>query len=139
MGDRLVVVGALISDGDRFLMTQRYDSDPSWPGCWEFPGGKVEPGESDGDALERELREELGVEVQAGERFLRVEVPRPDGRLLDFRVLRCVLRSGTPQPLEVQAIRWLDLAGAKALAVPRADEPVLARIESDGLDSSRLD
>ncbi len=139
MGDRLIVVGALISDGDRFLMTQRYDSDPSWPGCWEFPGGKVEPGESDQAALERELQEELGIDVRAGEQFIRVEVPRPDGRLLDFRVLRCVLRSGTPQPLEVQAIRWVDLDEAQTLAVPRADEPVLSRIGSDGLDTARLD
>ena len=133
------MVGALIADGERFLMTQRYDSDPSWPGRWEFPGGKVEPGESDAEAIQRELREELGVDVVAGERFERVDFPRADGLTLDFRVLRCRLLDGTPEPLQVQAIRWVDLAEARSLPVPPADLPVLARIESDGLDSGRVD
>ena len=60
------VVAALIWRGDRVLVQQRPLSARQLPGMWEFPGGKVEPGESDGEALRRECFEELGVDVAVG-------------------------------------------------------------------------
>src|SRR6266545_5054036 len=67
MGDPLVVVGAAILDGGRLLAAQRGEP-PALAGGWELPGGKVEPGESEEDALVRECREELGVEIALGKR-----------------------------------------------------------------------
>lgn len=73
-------------------------------GRWEFPGGKVEDGESDVAALVRECREELGVEVAVGER-LGDDLPIPGGRVL--RVFACTLTEGEPVAYEHRALRWL--------------------------------
>ena len=98
-----VVAAAIIRDG-RLLVAQR-SSPPELAGQWELPGGKAEPGETTADALRRELREELGVEITVGER-VGGEVPLGDGRML--RAYRVEMVSGTPQPLEHAALRWVD-------------------------------
>jgi len=130
--DTLHVVAALIQDGNRFLVTQRMDNDPGWPGHWEFPGGGVETGESDEVALTRELREELAIEVEVGELFERVHDRTTTGRPLDMRIYRCRIDSGEPQAIEVQAIRWIRIEDAETLAFPTADMPVLARLHRSG-------
>lgn len=98
-----VVAAAIIRDG-RLLVAQR-GSPPELAGQWELPGGKAEPGETTEDALRRELREELGIEISVGER-VGGEVPLADGRML--RAYRVEVVSGTPQPLEHAALRWVD-------------------------------
>jgi len=65
MRPRKLVVAALMRDGTRILMSRRRADQPM-PGLWEFPGGKVEPGESPTVALAREVREELGCDVEVG-------------------------------------------------------------------------
>jgi len=129
----LRVVGGLIVRGDTFLLAQRRLDDASWPGTWEFPGGKVDLGENDKDALERELEEELDVEVEVGRQFIRVQHDLGDARLLDFRVYLCTLDDGEPTPVECAAVRWVTLAEAQDLATPPADQPVLQRIAEQGL------
>ena len=69
------VVAAVIRDGDRVLATQRGYGE--FEGMWEFPGGKIEPGESHVVALKREIREELAVDVAVGERIYTVEYDYP--------------------------------------------------------------
>jgi 8-oxo-dGTP diphosphatase len=126
----LRVVGGLLRDGDRILLAQRPPGS-SYGGCWEFPGGKVEPGESDAQALARELSEELGVTVRVEELVAQVEHPYP-AFLIDFRVYACALVAGTPRCLGVHALRWVRLADgvdeSVGLPVPPADEPVLAAV-----------
>lgn len=98
-----VVVGAAIVRGGRLLAAQRAGP-PALAGGWEFPGGKVEPNESDQAALVRECREELGVTVALGERI------GADWRLRGGAVLRVwigELLEGEPRPLEHLALRWL--------------------------------
>ncbi|MFC9516687.1 (deoxy)nucleoside triphosphate pyrophosphohydrolase [Nocardiaceae bacterium NPDC056970] len=102
-GEREVVAAALIRDG-RLLLAQR-TRPPELAGLWELPGGKVEPGESPSAAVRRELREELGVEVTAGER-IGADVPLRGGLVL--RAYRADLVSGTPQALDHAALRWVD-------------------------------
>jgi 8-oxo-dGTP diphosphatase len=102
----LVVGAALIEDGR--LLAARRTEPPEVAGRWEFPGGKVEPGETPETALARELREELGVEAEVQGR---VPGEWPVGRGMMLRIYRARLLSGTPQPLEDHdALRWLTAA-----------------------------
>jgi 8-oxo-dGTP diphosphatase len=96
-----LVVGAALVDAGRLLAAER-TSPPALAGLWEFPGGKVEAGETDEEALARECREELGVVVAVGR--LLGEVPIPVGTL---RVYRCTVLAGTPQAREHARLRWL--------------------------------
>ncbi|MFC0453031.1 (deoxy)nucleoside triphosphate pyrophosphohydrolase [Rhodococcus jostii] len=98
-----VVAAAIIVDG-RLLLAQR-TRPPELAGLWELPGGKAEAGETAEDALRRELREELGVEVTGGDR-IGGDVPLPDGRVL--RAYRVELVSGTPVALDHAELRWVD-------------------------------
>ncbi|MGN6242746.1 MAG: (deoxy)nucleoside triphosphate pyrophosphohydrolase [Motilibacteraceae bacterium] len=99
-----VVVGAALLDGDRLLAARR-SAPAHLAGRWELPGGKVEPGESDEAALVRECREELGVQVELGER---VGGDFPLGAELVLRVWTARSVTGEPRPLEDHdELRWL--------------------------------
>jgi mutator protein MutT len=99
------VVAALIRAGGQVLLTQRK------PGrhlglSWEFPGGKVEAGETDEQALRRELREELGVDVAVGTRCF--ETRHNYGtREMHLLVYRCRLVDGEPKAIDVNAVEWV--------------------------------
>lgn len=97
-----VVAGAIVSAG-RLFATQRGYGD--WAGWWEFPGGKIEPGEAPEEALRRELREELALEVRVGEEVTRVEYDYPKFHL-SMRLFLCI-PEGEPTLREHSAARWL--------------------------------
>lgn len=103
-----VVVAAAIIDrwGDRprVLAAQR-TGPPALAGCWEWPGGKVEPGESDADALRRECREELGVDIELTGR-LGSDLSVAGGHWT-LRLWAAVIVAGTPRCLEHAALSWL--------------------------------
>ena len=98
----IVVAGALIVDG-ALLVAQR-DRPPELAGRWELPGGKVDDGESDADALARELREELGIEVSVGERLGADVALSATTTLRAYRVTRI---GGDPHPHDHRALRWV--------------------------------
>jgi 8-oxo-dGTP diphosphatase len=110
----IVVGAAIIADG-RLLAAQRAEP-PELAGGWEFPGGKVDPGEADEDALVRECREELGVEVKLGER---IGGDWPLTATTVLRVWTAEITEGTPRPLEHRALRWL--AADEVYQVPWLD------------------
>lgn len=98
-----VVVGAAILDHGRLLVAQR-GYPPALAGRWELPGGKVDPGERDEDALIRECREELGIEVRLTQR-LEGEWQIPPSAVL--RVWVASIVSGAPRGIEHAALRWV--------------------------------
>ena len=129
LAPRLVVGAAIVDDLDRptRLLAARRTGPPALAGGWELPGGKVDPGEDSVTALHREVREELGVQVELGR-----EVPGPvDGAwpLGDRYVMRVWLArvtTGRPEPLEDHdELRWLDLADAFAVEWLPADLPIV--------------
>ena len=114
----MAVVAAVIEDDDRFLLTRR-QSGVHLAGMWEFPGGKIDPGETDRGALERELREELDVDVDVGERMYHTRHAYAD-RTVELTFYRCTLRNA-PQPLLGQEMRWVPRAELASLGFPPAD------------------
>jgi len=101
--DRQVVVGAAIVRDGRVLAARR-TAPASAAGRWEFPGGKVEPGETEAESLVREIAEELGVRVSVGA-WLAGEQPIGDRYLL--RVALAWAEEGEPTPTEHDLVRWL--------------------------------
>ncbi|GAA1678894.1 (deoxy)nucleoside triphosphate pyrophosphohydrolase [Glycomyces endophyticus] len=99
-----VVVGAAIRDGRAILAAKRAYP-PELAGLWEFPGGKLEPGETEPEALRRECREELGVEITVGERVLG-DLATGGGRFT-LRVYYADLAGGEPHAKEHAELRWL--------------------------------
>ncbi|MBA4025271.1 MAG: DNA mismatch repair protein MutT [Gordonia sp.] len=110
---REVVAGAVISDGLLLLAQRSYPSEVA--GLWELPGGKVEEGETRARALERELAEELGIDVRAGDQ-IGVGVPLKADLVLV--ALLATVVGGNPEPTEHTAVRWV---GAGALRQMAAD------------------
>ena len=123
------MVGAMLEkEGGRYLITQRPPTS-SLPLLWEFPGGRVEPGESDQEALARELREEMGIEVRIAEEAMHTHHEYP-GYEIDFRVFRCRLRSPEAEirHLRVHDHRWVTLEEMSRYQFPDADARTLEKL-----------
>jgi 8-oxo-dGTP diphosphatase len=125
---RVRVVAALIEQVDqgKVLITQRRPQS-FMPLKWEFPGGKVEPGESDAQALARELREELGIEVDVGIEFLGMVHSYPEFDI-DFHVYRCSLVSGEIHCIGVHNYCWVNLSELDKFEFPPADQPTVSQL-----------
>ena len=119
-----MVGAALLRDGR--VLASRRTGPPSLAGLWEFPGGKVEPGETDEQALVRELREELGVEAVVGER-LGADVPVGDALVL--RVYLCTA-VGEPSLVDHDAHRWLGVADLDDVPWIPVDAPLVEALRA---------
>jgi 8-oxo-dGTP diphosphatase len=122
---RVRVVAALIhTDGGRRVLVQERPEGKRRGLSWEFPGGKVEPGESDAAALQREAREELGVELEVGAQRFHARHVYPDIEV-DLHVYRASIVSGTPRPLGGQRVREATRDELRALVFCEADRPLV--------------
>ncbi|RME32907.1 MAG: Nudix family hydrolase [Gammaproteobacteria bacterium] len=118
-----VVAGVLRDRQGRVLLTQR-PPQGHLGGLWEFPGGKLEPGESRSAALARELGEELGLEAVESVPLLRLEHRYPE-KLVDIEFREVLDWRGEPRGREGQPLRWADARELCALPLPDADRPLL--------------
>jgi 8-oxo-dGTP diphosphatase len=121
-----VVAGALFDERGRVLIAQRPPG-KHMAGGWEFPGGKVEPGEAPLAALKRELQEELGIEVHEAAPLIAYEHQYPHRRvLLDLWVVSRY--SGEPQPLDAPALQWTAIEDLERVGLLEADRPMIAAL-----------
>ena len=101
---KIEVVAAIIYNDGAYFATQRGYGE--FEGMWEFPGGKIEPGESHHEALKREIREELDVDIHVGERLCTVEYDYPTFHLT-MHCYFCSIANGEVELLEHKSARWL--------------------------------
>ena len=122
----LDVAAGLVFEGGRLLITQRPPGG-HLAGLWEFPGGKLESGESWQQALVRELREELGIEVAVGREFCRVQHAYPQ-REVHLRFFVCRIASGIPTPIGCSAVAWVGPEELGRFEFPEADRQLLEQL-----------
>lgn len=120
----------VIVEGARVLLSQR-KSGTHLAGAWEFPGGKVEPGEDPRDALARELREELGIDVDVSDP-LEITLHRYETKsvLLLFFAAKRRVGSAEPSAIDVAAVRWASVEELRDEEFPPADVAVLAKVRA---------
>ena len=122
------VVAALIWNGDRFLACQR-PANKARALLWEFVGGKVEPGETFQQALIRECREELDIELAVGELFMEVIHEYPD-LTVRLSLFNATIASGEPKLLEHNDLRWITVDEIDDLSFCPADDEILDRLKN---------
>lgn len=120
------VVAAVIEDDGRYLVTQRRPT-AVLPGLWEFPGGRVEAGETDQGALRREIHERLDADVEVVEMISFVSHPY-EQYTVDLYLYTCVLKSAGVTPRGVQAYRWLTSAEMDGYTFTPADQASMNKL-----------
>lgn len=124
-----VVAAALVGADGRVLLQQRAQG-RAMAGLWEFPGGKIEPGERPEPALVRELAEELGIEVAEASLTPAAFASAALGeRHLLLLLYLCRVWTGEPRALDASALRWLRPQEMRQLAMPPADVPLVEALE----------
>lgn len=124
------VVGAVIRNQVGEVLCARRPLDKSQGGLWEFPGGKVEPGESQAESLQREIREELGCEIVVGQQIADVTYTYPN-QVVRLTTYRARLLHGEPTPKEHLELRWLPVNQLGTLEWSPADLPTVRRLQRE--------
>ena len=123
-----VAVGVLVDDGGRVLITRRAN-DAHQGGLWEFPGGKVEVGESVLEALDRELQEELGTAVLSSEPLLEIRHDYSDKAVL-LDIHRVTEWRNEPRGLEGQPLAWVGIADLDDYEFPAANVAIVEKLKA---------
>jgi len=122
------VVAAIIRRDGQILITKR-PANVHLAGLWEFPGGKVEPDESLQTALIREIREELGVEIEVLDERFRIRHDYPN-RSVELHFFEAGIVSGDPKPLDVADIRWVRPSDLDQFDFPEADRELISLLKT---------
>ena len=129
MNDKRIVevVGAIIKDGDRYLVGQRA-ANKAQGGLWEFMGGKIEPGETPEEALARECREELSLDIE-NEHIIDSVVHEYPEKTIRLTLISCSPKHGSiPKALEHQQIRWVTVHEMRGMPFAPADSELIDKL-----------
>jgi 8-oxo-dGTP diphosphatase len=127
----LLVVAAALVDANGRILLQRRAAGRSMAGLWEFPGGKVEEGETPEAALARELQEELGIATDVAVLAPACFASAPNGdRHMILLLYLCRQWRGEPRALDAEALMWVTPAEMTGLAMPPADRPLIALLDA---------
>ncbi len=129
MKKHISVVGAVIISDGLVLCAQRAETG-ELPGMWEFPGGKIESGESMQEALRREIEEELGCSVEVG-RKIESTTHEYDFAAITLTTFYCEIFAGTPLPKEHLALKWVHPSALNEFNWAPADIPAVNQIQMD--------
>ena len=130
------VVAAIIREGNKVFATQRGYGD--YKDGWEFPGGKIEQGETPQQALAREIKEELDTDIAVGDYLTTIEYDYPAFHL-SMQCFWCKIVDGTPVLIEHEAARWLDLEHIDSVDWLPADLTIIPLIKNDLIDQIAAD
>jgi len=120
------VVAAVIAQDGRYLVTQRRPT-AVLPLLWEFPGGKVEPGETDLEALKREIKHRVGVDVEPGA-LISTDSHAYEHYTLELHLYDCRIAKGEPKAVNVHQFRWVESDDFDELAFTPADEISMSKL-----------
>jgi 8-oxo-dGTP diphosphatase len=122
----MTVVAVALVDAEKRVLLQQRAADRAMAGLWEFPGGKVEAGETPEAALVREIEEELGVKLDHADLSPSCFASEPVGeRHMILLLYMCRFWRGDPAPLDGAALRWVTIPEMCCLPMPPADEPLI--------------
>ena len=127
----MLVVAAALTDAEGRVLMARRPAGKQHAGLWEFPGGKVEPDETPKAALVRELREELGIEIDPATLAPLTFSESPGDRHLVLLLYRCRSWSGEAQALDAAEIHWMAVDELVALDMPPADRPLAEALAAE--------
>ena len=128
----MLVVAGVIEKNGKVLIAQRKEDCPREPLMWEFPGGKVERGEMPPQSLKREIKEELGVEIDVGGKFCESSL-KDKGVEITLVAYRAGWKSGEAKALDVRDFRWVRVQELGGFAWAKADIPIVEKLMAAGL------
>ena len=123
---KLIGVGVIWNTQGQVLIDRRRP-EGQMGGLWEFPGGKIEMGETVEECIKREIQEELGIEIEVGNHLITIDHTYTHLQVT-LTVHHCRHLSGEPQPIECDEIRWVTLDEIDQFSFPKANEQVIAAL-----------
>ena len=126
---KTIGVAVIWNDQGQILIDRRRPTGPLG-GLWEFPGGKIEPGETVLECIKREIWEELGIEIEVGKHLMSIEHTYTDLRVT-LTVHHCRHLTGCPEPIECDEVRWVQLDELDQYPFPPANEQIIAALQQN--------
>ncbi len=125
---------AVITDSQGNILIDRRKQEGLLGGLWEFPGGKIEPGESVENCISREIKEELGIEIEVGDRLITIEHAYTHFKVT-LNVFNCKHLSGEPQPIECDEVKWVTLDEIDQYPFPKANSQIIEAIRQQAKET----
>ncbi|MBE9129555.1 8-oxo-dGTP diphosphatase MutT [Coleofasciculus sp. LEGE 07092] len=125
------IIGVAVIWNDKgLILIDRRPAEGLLGGLWEFPGGKIEPDETVEECIQREIKEELGIEIEVGDRLIVLDHAYSHFRVT-LNVHHCRYLTGIPQPLECDEIRWVSLDEIDQFPFPKANTQIIAALRQE--------